>query len=111
MNNNKIANPKVKVPTGMVLNDKDYLGDLLSCLKAMEKNYVIAMEEASNENLYHEFQEIFLSLATLQRDVYELMFQNGWYNLEKAESMKIDQKAQSLSVELSDLEKPETEME
>ena len=104
-NNNKVANEEVKVPTGMQLNDKDYLGSLLSCLKEMEKNYVIAMTEASNENLYNQFKQIFLSLATMQRDVYEMMFRNGWYKLEKAESMKIDEKAQTLGVELSDLAK------
>ncbi len=105
MNNNQIANPKVEVPTGMALNDQDYLKNLLSCLKEMEKNYVIAMTEASNESLYHQFQDIFLNLANNQRRVYELAFKKGWYTLEKAESMKIDQKAQSLGVKFSDLEK------
>ena len=33
----------------------------------MEKNYVIAMTEASNEVLYSEFQNIFQTLANLQR--------------------------------------------
>ena len=103
--NNKIANPKVEVPTGMILNDKDYLESLLSCLKEMEKNYGIAMTEASNETLYDQLENIFLKLAKMQRTVYELMFKNGWYTLEKAESMKIDQKAQTLGVEFSDLEK------
>ena len=103
--NNKVENPEVKVPVGMTLNDKDYLGSMLSCLKEMEKNYVIAMTEASNEVLYNKYKEIFLSLSNMQRNVYELMFRNGWYQLEKAESMKIDQKAQTLGVEFSNLEK------
>lgn len=32
-----------------------------------------------------------------------MMFRKGWYKLEKAESMKIDQKAQMLGQELADL--------
>ena len=32
MNNNKICNPKVEVPKGINLNDKDYLTILLTCL-------------------------------------------------------------------------------
>ena len=56
MNNQKIGNPKVEVPTGIALNDKDYITSLLTCLKDMEKNYVIAMSEASNESLYDIFK-------------------------------------------------------
>lgn len=102
-NNNEISNPKVEVPKGMTLNDKDYLGDLLSCLKAMVKDYTVAMTEASNEKLYHNYESMFTSLLNIQRKTFELMFQKGWYKLEKAESMKIDQKAQMLGQELADL--------
>ena len=103
MNNNQVKNPKTEVPNGMSLNDKDYLNSLLSCLKEMTKNYTIAMTEASNENLYQEYLEIFLNIISLEREVYELMFRNGWYTLEKAESNKINQKYQTLNHELSDL--------
>lgn len=103
MNNNQIKNPKTEVPNGMSLNDKDYLNSLLSCLKEMTKNYTIAMTEASNENLYQEYLEIFLNIISLEREVYELMFRNGWYTLEKTESNKINQKYQTLNQELSDL--------
>lgn len=103
MNNNQVCNPKVEVPTGMSMNDKDYLTSLLSCLKDMEKNYVIAMTEASCENLYEKHNEVFLTISNLQREVYELMFQKGWYCLEKAENQKIDQKFQTLNQEYQDL--------
>ena len=103
MNNNQISNPKKEVPTGIKLNDKDYLTKLLSCLKEMEKNYVVAMTEASNENLYSKFRNVFDDIANLQRDVYELMFRCGWYQMEAAEEQKISQKAQMLSQEINDL--------
>lgn len=103
MNNNEIKNPKVEVPKGMELNDKDHLGDLLSALKCIEKDYIVAMTEASNEHLYQSFNTMFSEIARMQREVFELMFKKGWYQLEKAESTKIDQKAQMLGVELADL--------
>ncbi len=103
MNNNSISNPKTEVPKGVALNDKDYLNELLSCLKDMEKNYVIAMTEASNEVLYSEFQNIFQTLANLQREVYELMFRHGWYCLEEADATKINTKYQKLNQEFQDL--------
>lgn len=101
--NNEIKNPKVEVKTGIALNDKDYIGSLLSCLKEMNKNYTVALTEASNEQLYQEYKDMFLEYSKLQRDVYELMFRKGWYVLEKAEENKINQKYQTLNKEFSEL--------
>lgn len=101
--NNKINNPKTEVPSGISLNDKDYCNSLLSCLKEMEKNYVIAMSEASNESLFQKYNNIFQTIASLQREVYELMFSKGWYSLEKAETQKISEKHQMLNQELQSL--------
>ena len=38
--NNKILNPKTEVSKGINLNDKDYINELLSCLKEMEKIFL-----------------------------------------------------------------------
>lgn len=103
MNNNQIFNPKKEVPSGLTLNEKDYINELLSCLKDMEKNYVVAMIESSNEILYNKFYNMFVELANLERETYELMFKNGWYCLEKAETKKINQKYQKLNQELQSL--------
>lgn len=101
--NNQISNPKVEVPTGIACNDKDYLNSLLSCLKEMSKNYVMAMTEASNESLFEKHKQVFLTLISLQREVYQLMFRKGWYILEKSDTQKINQKLQTLSNEYQDL--------
>lgn len=103
MNNNQISNPKKEVPKGIGMNDKDYITKLLSCLKEMEKNYVVAMTEASNENLYNKYKNVFIDIANLQREVYELMFRCGWYQLEYVDKNKISQKIQMMSQELNDL--------
>ena len=103
MNNNKISNPKTEVPTGINMNDKDYLTCLLTILKEMSKNYSTAMTEASNEHLYKSYHSIFNEVSKLQREVYELMFQNGWYSLEKKDKTKINEKYNMLSTEYQDL--------
>ena len=103
MNNNQINNTKKQVPTGINLTEKDYLSSLLSCLKEMEKNYVVAMTEASNENLYQQYKGIFDELSSLQRETYEMMFKCGWYILEQAESNKVKSKHQMLLQEYQDL--------
>ena len=104
MNNNKICNPKTEVPSGKALNDKDYMNCLLSSLKEMVKNYSTVLTEASNEELYTSYKSMFDNYIAMQREVYELMFRNGWYSLEKAEMQKIDSKIQMLNQELSDLD-------
>ena len=101
--NNQISNPKTEVPSGLELNDKDYITSLLSCLKEMAKNYTLVMTEASNENLYQKYFSIFNQIISLQREVYELMFKKGWYTLEKAEINKINSKFQMSSQELDNL--------
>ena len=103
MNNNQISNPKVEVPTGMALNDKDYLDSLLSTLKQFVKNYAVILTEVSNEILYSEYKEMFDTYSSLQREVYELMFRKGWYVLEKSDASKISNKYQTLNQEFMDL--------
>lgn len=103
MNNNKISNPKVEVPKGTSINNKDYMNSLLSCLKEMVKNYAIALTEASNENLYNQYKEMFDTYSNLQREVFEVMFRKGWYSLEQAEEQKVNSKYQMLNQEFTDL--------
>lgn len=104
MNNNKIKNVKVEVPSGVSMNDKDYMNSILSCLKEMVKNYAVSLTEASNEELYNKYKEVFLRYSELQREVYEVMFKKGWYVLEKAEDIKINEKYQTLIQEFNSLE-------
>lgn len=100
----KVGNKAVEVPKGIELNDKDYCTCLLSTLKDMEKNYALAMTEASNEWLYNIYRDTFLDIATLQRKVYTLMFQNGWYQLEAVETKKLTEKYDMLSADLVSLD-------
>ncbi|MCI8547911.1 MAG: spore coat protein [Bacilli bacterium] len=104
MNNNKIKNDKVEVPSGVSMNDKDYMNSILSCLKEMVKNYAVSLTEVSNEELYNKYKEMFLRYSELQREVYEVMFRKGWYILEKAEDTKINEKYQTLIQEFNSLE-------
>ena len=105
MNNkmNKITNPKVEMPTGILLNDKDHIGGLLSELKCMEKNYTVALTEASNETLYSMLKEMFDEISSMQREIYEFMFRCGWYPMEEVESNKLNEKLSTLSEELNNL--------
>lgn len=101
--NNKISNPKVEVQSGIEMNDKDYINSTLSTLKEMVKNYAIALTEASNEKLYEEYKKMFDEYSRFQRDTYELMFRFGWYELEKSQNNKLDEKYNMLNQEFTQL--------
>ena len=101
--NNEIKNEKVQVPNGIEMNYKDYLNSLLSCLKEMTKNFATAMTEASNDHLYEKYEEMFEDVSEMQREVYEVMFQNGWYVLEKADTNKITKKYNLINQEFINL--------
>ena len=88
----KIGNDVCQVPSGIELNEKDYATCLLTTLKDMEKNYAIAMTEASNDFLYNIYEDIFLKISHLQRELYVVMFQKGWYQLENVETKKLKEK-------------------
>ena len=50
-----------------------------------------------------KYFNIFESISKLQREVYEVMFKKGWYILEQAEQLKIQNKYQMLNQEYQDL--------
>ena len=94
---NKVGNVEVSVAGGIELNDKDYCICLLSTLKEMQKNYVVAMTEASNEWLFNIYHKMFESFCDMQRKLYQFMFQQGWYQLEAVSNNKLSEKYQMLN--------------
>ena len=104
---NIIKNKKEEVSKGIELNDKDYLNSINSMLKEMVKNYSVVLTEASNENLFKVYKKIFDNIITMQRQTFELIFENGWYILEKAEKNKINNKFSTLNQEFIDLNNQE----
>lgn len=103
MNKQMVSNPVVEVPKGIDMNDRDYITDVLMSLKAMVKNYTVALTEASNESLCNKYLEMFDQFLDLQRDTFEVMFRKGWYFLEKTDKKKINSKYDILSKKLEDL--------
>lgn len=50
--NNMVKNTEVKVKPGKIINEKDNLNLMLTLVKEMSKNYVVALTELSNETLF-----------------------------------------------------------
>ena len=88
----------------MKLTDKEYATIVLTSLKAIVKDYTVALTEASDEHIYNHYKKMFDSLISLQRETYELMNSKNWYNVEKALPDKIDTKCQKLNEELQNIQ-------
>ena len=102
-NENKVMNPKVEVPSTVDMNDKDYLNDLLECLKNMVNNYSYALNELSNRELYDKIKPIFDKTSNLQRLFFDYAFQRGWYELEKADAQKITEAYQKYNGQVQEM--------
>lgn len=100
----EISNTMIEVEEGIELNDKDYISDMLTTLKAIVKDYTVALTEASNEELFSKYKEMYDKLLNLQRGTFETMFRCGFYKLEEADATKITEKCQTLSQEKEKIE-------
>ncbi|MBL5767188.1 hypothetical protein B5V88_14180 [Heyndrickxia sporothermodurans] len=93
-NQQKIQNQQTPVPESPRMSDRDLVNDLLSMEKYLTASYNNAMNEASHEALYQDLLSVFTETQNEQRELFNLMFQNGWYKLEAAEQQKVQQSFQ-----------------
>ena len=100
----KIQNRQTDVSATIELNDKDYMERLLGTLKQLVTSYAIIINEVSNDYLYKKYKKQFDLYSQLQRETFELMFQNGWYQIETTEIKKIQSKLNTLENEFSALD-------
>ena len=69
--------------------DKIYMTMAISLLKDLEKNYTVAMSEASNDKLYKIFKNSFDKISTMQRNTFNIMNKNKMYTLKNVKSDEI----------------------
>ena len=103
--NNKVENPKKEINNINEFNDKDILQDLLNDEKNISNNLSIALNEMSNETLYDEVMNYFEDTKDSARILFDLMFKNGWYCLEKCEDTKLNEDVQKLAQEIKEIKK------
>lgn len=103
MNNKKVENQKTPCQEGPCMNDKDYLNSVLELEKNMSNNTAIALDEASNNDLYEDIFTMLEDLKDAARESYNLAFQLGWYQLESSEEEKITEKISCLEQQIKTL--------
>lgn len=61
--------------------DKEIATNLLVTLKHMKSELNIFTQEASNEELYQEINQVYIQISDLQREVFQMMCNQSWYKM------------------------------
>lgn len=99
----KVKCEETKQEKTKCMTDRDFLNDILSSEKDITSNTATSITEASNRNLASLFLDFFDITEELQREAYELAWNNGWYTLEEAETKKIKEEVKNLTKRLDEL--------
>lgn len=83
------------------MTEKAYVSDVLEMEKNMTVNMAIALNEASNDSLYKALFKMFEEISLSAKNLFEIAYDNNWYQLEKSQPDKIKKEIQKLSKELS----------
>ncbi|MFW6030859.1 MAG: spore coat protein [Halanaerobiales bacterium] len=84
-NNQQVQNNSSK------LNDRDRINDILATEKYLTDSFNTFIRESSNNQLYGDVKQILNDTHDCARDVFNLMYQQGSYQLEAAPTQKIQQ--------------------
>ena len=71
--------------------DKDMLNDVMQSAKHLQNIYNTYSIEASNEDICEVMEDLYLGMKDQARDMFNLMYDKGWYKLEKEDSNKVSQ--------------------
>lgn len=90
----KIQNPQsglMSQAKGPQFGDRDIVNDQLSSLKHLTENYNVFAREASHRTLHNDVLSILTETHTQTRDLFNIMFRKGWYQLEPEQPQKLQQ--------------------
>ncbi len=87
----------------VMLNEKDALQDLLDCEKLLMNYYAAALVEGSCRPFRREILKNYTSSADTQFAVFEQMLSRGYYEVQPAAKMLIDQKTETFSKTLKEV--------
>ncbi|MGE7183839.1 spore coat protein [Peribacillus sp. NPDC006672] len=96
-NQNKVQNPESPVAKTPQMNDRDFINDMLTTQKYFSNSYSVALNEMSNQALFQDIFSVSKENQEMQRELYNLMFEKGWYSLEKAQATSLGQSYQQFS--------------
>lgn len=97
MPNQKVQNPSAPFQQTPQMNERDFINDILTTEKYFSHSYSVAINEMSHQALFQDISNIANETQMMQREIYNLMFQKGWYSLEQAPLEGLAQSYQQFS--------------
>jgi len=92
-----IKNPSTHFDQGTQFNDRDRLNDMLATEKWLTDGYNVFAREASHQNLFNDVLHVLNETHHACRDLFNLMFEKGWYSLHPEQSSNIADHYQKFS--------------
>ena len=89
----EMKNRQVSMGEEQEFNDKDMLQDALISSKSLYNLYNIFTSEASNKDLLDNLNPLRNEFSKTQRNLFNLMFEMGWYVLEEEPQTKVKKRA------------------
>ncbi|MEF3303931.1 spore coat protein [Paenibacillus sp. GYB003] len=86
--------PQVKGPE---FNDRDRINDIMSYEKYLTAGYNTGLNEMQNPRLRQKIATILQDSHQTQFQLFDLMFQKGWYKMKAADVQEIDQANQQFT--------------
>lgn len=78
-------------------DDKTIATNLLINLKHMKSLFNTFSQETSNESLYSEIDSLYEEVSSMQRCLFDLMSEQGWYKMQAEEKTKVSKAYTKLS--------------
>lgn len=82
------------------MQDKFIMMDCLLNEKDLVDNTAVALNEASCDNIHKIYFDIFEKISKEAKELFNICYNNGWYQLEEAPKTKITKEIDKLSKEL-----------
>ncbi|MCS7459404.1 spore coat protein [Paenibacillus doosanensis] len=86
--------PQVKGPE---MNDRDRVNDILSMQKYLTTGFNTGLSEVQNPQLRKSVASILTAQQEAQWELFNLMFEKGWYKMKAADKQEISQAKQQFS--------------
>lgn len=89
---------------GLNMGVNEYFMCMLELEKNMSNNYSYAMNEASNDDLYEDFFDMFAEIKDMVRDIFLFLEEKGAYPLTFVNEDKVQNDISKLQNKLSSIE-------
>ncbi len=96
-----IKNPEKNIVHSPEMNDRDYLNDILATEKYLTDGFNTFAREASHTELHNDVMTILNETHDCTRDLFNLMFEDGFYSFQGASGQEVQQAQQKFSKYLS----------